>query len=343
MSCWNCFGALRSISFGLRSKSSAAKRPEPSAAEALASRCPSGMLKLDAPRVQEFVTAATASASSTLLAGSSAAAGRLALVVDYDLTVSHPAAKEGHHLIRDSPEVPAALRDDLKRFWSAVEESKMHPSLQQFRDCDPASGPAYPHLFWRGTNSIFIRHGLRADVVKRAVMGERYPRIRPGWQDVLNICEAHGIPVVVLSAGLAPVIHEALAQDGITVPSVCQVLANRLIFDEEGRCKDVEPKDPPSSRQGKLHLLAHVPELADRSCILLVGDKPVDAWVDRGLPPLVSSRGSRSLLRFGFLNASCPAEKEQTEYAAAYDVLPKDGGSCSWAPIVALLEVALGR
>lgn len=339
---WSCLGDLKTLFRSLASSKSNAKGSEAGQAEALAARCPSGFFKLDAAKLQGFLAAATASDPDAHVQGGSSAASRLALVVDYDLTVSHSSAKEGHHLIRDSPEVPAALRADLEEFWAAMEDP-MHPSLQEHRGCDP--GPPYPHLFWRGFNSIIVRHGLKAEVIRRAVASEGCPRIRPGFQEVLDLCEAHGIPIVVLSAGLDQVIHEALARDGIRLPGVCRVLSNVLVFDEGGRCVDVEPKDPPSSRQGKLHLLTHMTELADRSCVLLVGDKPVDAWVDKGLPPLVprGARASRSLLRFGFMNAASPAEDILEQYVAAYDILPRDGASCSWSPIVGLLEAMLSR
>lgn len=254
-------------------------------------RCPNGAMKLDLPKLAQFRAKAIAQPEGD---EKSCVAGRIALVLDYDLTISAAGASEGHHLIRDSPEIPEQLRKDLEKFWSAfdapeADRKAKHPVLRDiFQDA-----PLSPHAFWLGFNRIIISHGLTKHMIMNAVAAEKKRRgaiLRPGIQELFDVCQSQEIPIVILSAGISQIIHEAFKQDGFELPSVCRVLANDFIFDEDGRCIDVEPKDPPSSRQGKLHQLALAPEIVDRPCVILVGDKPVDASVGRGLPPLSSGK-----------------------------------------------------
>jgi|TARA_B110000046_G_scaffold173508_1_gene196185 hypothetical protein len=157
------------------------------------------------------------------------------------------------------------------------------------------------------------------------------------------------VTVVLLSAGLDAVILAALKQDGVHLPTSSHLLTNRLIFDDDGYCVAVEPSSPPASREGKLFLLAALDVLRDKDLVLMVGDKPVDARVARGMPPLRAAAGSaRSTLSFGFHNAPQPHAEQPglattclDEYRATFDILATKGNECSFAPLVALVQAVI--
>lgn len=305
-------------------------------------KCPNGVAKLDVGKLKLFEAKVKAVPEGN---EQSFVAGRVALVLDYDLTVSAGGATEGHHLIRDSPEIPQQLRDDLKNFWSYFEgdpgRKSMHPVLRDI----VGDAAMIPHAFWIGFNRIIISHGLTSDMITKAVAAEKKRQgsiLRPGIEALFDICQSQQIPIVILSAGISHIIKEAFKQDGIQLPRVCQILANEFIFNEEDRCVDVEPKNPPSSRQGKLHQLAFAPDIAERPCVILVGDKPVDASVGRGLPQLSCGK-DHVLIKFGFLNEASPTNQSLAEFRNSYDILPESGGSCTWAPVTALLEAVLPK
>ena len=139
------------------------------------------------------------------------------------------------------------------------------------------------------------------------------------------------------------VIRACLAADGVALPASCHLLTNRLVFDLSGCCVAVEPSSPPASREGKLRLLTSLDALADRDLVLMVGDKPVDARVACGLPPLRSDAaggGGRRTLSFGFYNTGgepSTVTAGLAEYRATFDILAEAGNACSFAPLVALL------
>ena len=77
----------------------------------------------------------------------------------------------------------------------------------------------------------------------------------------------------------------------------------------------------------------------------MVGDKPVDARVARGLPPLRrEAPGGRSLLSFGFYNTLGEPSKIPSsldEYRVTFDILAASGDACSFAPLAVLLRALL--
>jgi hypothetical protein len=47
--------------------------------------------------------------------------------------------------------------------------------------------------------------------------------LRAGVAPLLELCEEHGVLVIILSAGIEQVIQLALAADGIALPPSCRV------------------------------------------------------------------------------------------------------------------------
>ena len=292
-------------------------------------------------------------------------ASDLVLLLDYDLTLSAPTASECHHMLRDAAAVPAGFRRDVQTLFDARDEA--HPDHAAIYGSP--SDDSRPHRFWAHYNALLVRHKITRRMIDEAVAEEKQRQgvrgrslLREGVGDLLALCDTAGIAAVLLSAGLEPVIRSAFVADGVPLPASCHVLTNRLLFDgASGGCIAVEPSDPPASREGKLTMLGGLSCLAHRSLVLMVGDKPVDAFVARGLPPLSPAangvagrgergeRGERAELAFGFFNAAARAELEPTEAAAdlnewraAFHILAHNGSVCTLAPVTALVRHLLG-
>lgn len=283
---------------------------------------------------------------------------RLCLIIDYDLTMSAATTSECHHMLRDAAALPAAFREDVHTLFAAKDEA--HPEHQAiFGLPDDADRP---HRFWMQYNKLLVEHAITVRMIEDAAAAEKAARgalLRAGVGELLSLCEASGVLVIILSAGIDQVIRAAFAQDGIALhTSCCHLLTNRLVIDEaSGRCTAVEPASPPASREGKLLLLrcASLEDaLADKDLVLMIGDKPVDARVASGLPPLRSqlrgddgrggAAGVRSALSFGFYNtlkepSMVPSDLD--EWRAAFHILAETGNACSFAPLVALLRTIL--
>lgn len=257
-------------------------------------------------------------------------------MIDYDLTMSAGDATECHKLFT-FPDMPAAFLKDIGHLWTVAADLHHADRLEVY---GPEDGIQTPHAFWTRFNCHLVQHGITRSLVDQAVETEKRKRgslLRPGVQELLSFCETHDILVVVLSAGFTNIIHKAFQLDGIVLPASCVVLANTLIYDVEGRVLEVTPSNPPSSRKGKLQYLGQVACLADRPCALLVGDKAIDASMALGYPPLVG-RGAPAQLKIGFSNAALASEEERAEFESAFDIVPRNGLECSFAPVTGLLR-----
>lgn len=292
-------------------------------------------------------------------------ASQLVVLLDYDLTLSASSVAECHHMLRDSSALPAGFRQAVQALFDA--RDPMHPQHTSIYGSD--SDADRPHRFWMTYNHLLVEYRITQRMIDQAVAEEkrrqrevhgRKTLLREGVGDLLALCDEARIPVLILSAGLEQVIRSVFAADGVPIPTSCEVLTNRLVLDEvTGECVAVEPADPPASREGKLRLLGGLQHLAQRSMVLMVGDKPVDARVARGLPPVeselaVSNVGDggapptcagRRELAFGFLNERPPEHTDPhqkaadpTEWQAAFHLLAHRGEACTFAPVEALVR-----
>ena len=78
--------------------------------------------------------------------------------------------------------------------------------------------------------------------------------------------------------------------------------------------------------------------------MLVLGDKPIDATMVAAYPAPALSGTPVTALTFGFLNAGRdeafdgPAAAQLAAHCEAFDVVPKQGTDCSFAPVSALLR-----
>lgn len=301
----------------------------------------------DEASVRAILKAAAATAGA-------AVCSNLLVVLDYDLTMSAGTASECHHLLRDSPLMPAGFRKDVHTLFAARDEAhEKHHALY-----GNASDAERPHSFWRHYNEYLTAYPITQAMIEDAVVAEKARcgrLLREGVGELLAACDGAGVPVVILSAGIEQIIRAALKADGVRVPESCRVLANSLVFAPPpetdvatrggGRCVRVAPSDPPASREGKLALLRSLPpDCVARPMVLMVGDKPIDAKVARGLPP--SAGVPRTELSFGFFNerpegdAAAPAAL--ADWQAAFSLLARRGNECSFKPVTVLVRALLG-
>eukprot|EP00930_Biecheleria_cincta_P004878 TRINITY_DN105807_c0_g1_i1.p1 TRINITY_DN105807_c0_g1~~TRINITY_DN105807_c0_g1_i1.p1 ORF type:complete len:366 (-),score=37.95 TRINITY_DN105807_c0_g1_i1:156-1253(-) len=315
--------------------------------ESLRDACPTGDIGMNYSAVDDFLRSVSSSESSLAM--------RLLVIIDYDLTMSAATTSECHHLMGDSEALPVEFRDDMKTLYAAARDTT-HPEHDTI--FGSSEDPGRPHRFWMHFNHLAVKHGISSESIRRAVAEEKKANgtlLRPCVGEFLHLCEAAGVQVVILSAGLEQVITEAFAVDGVALPPSCHLLTNRFIFDDQGRCTAVEPTSPPASREGKLRLLASLDALAEKDLVLMIGDKPVDARVGNGLPPMralkldehssSSERSVRSSLSFGFFNTSVepPPPADLEEWALAFHLLARSGNACTFAPLVTLLKALLSR
>lgn len=71
------------------------------------------------------------------------------------------------------------------------------------------AGVERPHRFWAHYNQLLVRHGITHEMIQAAVddEGRRCDGrlLRPGVGDLLAMCDAAGVLVIILSAGIEQV------------------------------------------------------------------------------------------------------------------------------------------
>ncbi|CAI5935545.1 unnamed protein product [Closterium sp. NIES-64] len=88
--------------------------------------------------------------------------------------------------------------------------------------------------WWTAAHDLLLESGItRADVTKSVAAANT--AFRDGFCDMLALLEAHGVPLLIFSAGLADVIEELLHQQLPRSFSNVRVVSNRMQFDESGR------------------------------------------------------------------------------------------------------------
>eukprot|EP00746_Dinoflagellata_sp_MGD_P008593 gnl/MRDRNA2_/MRDRNA2_117217_c0_seq1.p1 gnl/MRDRNA2_/MRDRNA2_117217_c0~~gnl/MRDRNA2_/MRDRNA2_117217_c0_seq1.p1 ORF type:complete len:368 (+),score=53.59 gnl/MRDRNA2_/MRDRNA2_117217_c0_seq1:64-1167(+) len=302
-------------------------------AKIISAECPDGCRKADVSKLEAF--------REGVKDGS-----RLTVILDFDRTISRGDATECHEMLGFSPELPQSFRDEFGTMYNTITSPVWHEEKAQL--LGPEENPDV-HAFWNIFNGYLLKHKVTLDMVERAVALEmrlRGPLLRDGIGDLLRVCEKHDVAVIVLSAGFTSVILEVFALAGISLPSSCRVLANSFVTDKDKRIVAVKPHDPPASRRGKLMYLAALDDLGDRPCIIAVGDKTidaaaVDAYASRRNRGSISNSEVLRSMCFGFLNANDPSDEIVQEYCAAFDILPENGGSCSFMPLTALVRALL--
>ena len=125
----------------------------------------------------------------------------------------------------------STIREDVCELFARCQPG--HPERKATLGHEDA--PSRPHMFWILFNRIAVRHAIRRDDVIEAVAAEKRARkaaavgsslLRDGWREMLEECNAHDIPVVIVSAGLSDVIMAMHEADNISLPPSSVVLAN---------------------------------------------------------------------------------------------------------------------
>lgn len=151
---------------------------------------------------------------------------------------------------------------------------------------------------------------------------------REGLAQTFEWLSTHGVPLVVVSAGLSQVITAILNKDGLRLPVDTKVVANDLL----------QPVALITSRNKK-DALAFIPGFdsiaTGRRQVLLLGDKPTDCDVMKGLPVCCT------VLKIGFMEQDEPPAEDLDRQLEHFDaVLTRDS---SMAFVNKLLHRISGR
>ena len=197
----------------------------------------------------------------------------------------------------------------------------------------PPSLPTY--LF---TNSTTLKNhaemckvGITKGMITEVVESGGGVTMRDGADEVIDVIEKNGVPLLIFSAGLADVIEEVLQWKlRRRLGSKTKVVSNRMIFDKENVLVGVSE---PLIHMFNKNLGAVPQELQPkRKNVLLLGDGMGDVTMADG-----GSAQLETVLKIGFLNKQ--VQENHEKYDQAYDILITDDSGMK--PVETILKEVL--
>jgi 5'-nucleotidase len=138
--------------------------------------------------------------------------------------------------------------------------------------------------------------------------------LRDGAVDLLNTANEHGIPTLILSAGLGDVLVEILEQNQLKLSDNLHVISNFLEFDELGNPKRYQGKiiHGLNKNEQVIKETKYYQRVKQRPNVLLLGDSIGDLGMQTGLDPEL-------VLTIGLLNTRI--DEWVDEYSKLFDVV----------------------
>ncbi|KAJ4970147.1 hypothetical protein NE237_003246 [Protea cynaroides] len=191
-------------------------------------------------------------------------------------------------------------------------------------------------------HALLIEAGLTLDTIKRSVADAKI-EFREGVVELLKLLEERGVPVLILSAGLADVIEEVLRQKLHRFPKNVKIVSNQMVFSKEGRLVSFKGKTVHILNKNE-HALDMASSVCDqfgetngqsddnasvktRTNVLLLGDHIGDLGMSDGL-------NYENQIAVGFLNDDI--EKFLETYQKAFDIVYLND-----APMQGVVELVL--
>lgn len=240
-------------------------------------------------------------------------AAKLRVIFDFDHTLTRFIREDGqpapmcHDTVERSPLMPEAFRVGYRQLWADQLVAN-------------GEGATWPNgEWWERSHGLMIEHGLREDWLP-TIARDGGLRLRQGCQELIALLAAHGVPVLVVSAGITQLIEHVLSAGGVRSDCV-RVRANRMRFDQDGVLRGFEP--PTLHGYAKREVAdaerAYLSESPHRPHVVVVGDGLRDC------EPLVGVEGVDAALRVGFFNARTKAA-QLAQYEETFDILLSNEG-----------------
>lgn len=202
--------------------------------------------------------------------------------------------------------------------------------------------------WWTAAHAAMIEEGITRKQIKAQAESAQM-QFRTGLVPFIDSCDASRVPLLIFSAGIADVIEELLAVNGLTRPSQ-SIVSNHMIFGQtSSTTTTTNGSDPPLTgfREPLIHTLnkgehalhggsALTPRVQEtlvaRKNVVLMGDSIGDARMADGVQ-------HDALLKIGFFNFGGDARK--AEFEQTFDVVISGDAGLEW--VTDLLAWIAGR
>ena len=240
------------------------------------------------------------------------------IVTDFDGTVTADNGKTSWSLFAHSGLMKDGYAERRQANFNAYHPDEINSRLsEEYRR-------ARMKEWWEKALDLLREFELHEDTLRQIVTGEMF--IRGGMDTLLMGTQKHGIPVLILSAGITQTIKTVLEYNGLFFDNV-SIVSNQLQFNNSGICTGfsadsvIHPVNKDES-EIPVHLQ---PVFASRRNTILLGDSVDDIKM---IPPA----DRESTLAIGF----CTAKRQpyKTDFLATFDMVVKsdagDNGVMEW-------------
>jgi len=262
---------------------------------------------------------------------SAAGTQQLQLILDFDHTLTRFFTPEGgpapmcHDVVERSPLMPEAFRQGYFQLW-ADQKAALTQNDWKWEN------------WWLRSHALMVDHGLRRQWLPEMVRASGL-RCRERCRELFEMLRRHGIPVLIVSAGLTEVIRQVLECEGIPLGENVRVLANEMRFDASTGVLQgfSEPVMHSFSKDSVGHRERDYFATIARKHVVLAGDSLADVDCLQNVPGLEND------IRVGFFDAEKRWGK-QPSYEEVFDVLysseglEPDGSDLCLSPFIELLR-----
>jgi HAD superfamily hydrolase (TIGR01544 family) len=264
----------------------------------------------------------------------------LNVTADFDRTLSTSTSLSSHGLLE------AACGSETFRQKTVSVSSKYLPIE---RDPSMSIADKLPLMKeWYQTNhALMVDEGITSAEMVEAVAtcsGDSSFSFRPGFSEMYNLTDEHGIPLLIFSAGLANIIKHCVLHH-LQEPALsrtCSIVSNTMIFHSESKKligfegelihmfnKDQSQFTASSSSSSSSSSSTHLRENA-----ILLGDGPGDATMCNNNP----FHEFKNVLKIGYLNFDVPKNKDN--YLSIFDIVIC-GSEGDFGGVQSILEAAI--
>eukprot|EP00042_Codosiga_hollandica_P031881 m.196426 g.196426 ORF g.196426 m.196426 type:complete len:192 (+) comp53746_c0_seq5:542-1117(+) len=170
--------------------------------------------------------------------------------------------------------------------------------------------------WWSRAHDLLIESGINRSVYPSAVR-EANIALREGTDELVRLASAHGIELLVFSAGLKAIIEEVFRQQLPAALGHARIVANEMLHDADGKLVAFGPDLLHTFNKKYAAVSKRIGSVGEldrfKKCVLLLGDNVSDVRMADGYE-------CESVLTIGFLNHA-DIDSHRSRYLAAFDIV----------------------
>jgi len=236
---------------------------------------------------------------------------KLYVVADFDRTITVNSSDNSWGILEKSNFVCEEYTKESEKLYNYYYPIEFDFSM------DPVIKDKLMYEWWSSVISLFVKYGLREEVVNNATSNISVMQFRDGGKQFLESMYEKNIPVIIISAGIGNFIEQFLKYNNCLFENI-YIISNFIKF-KDGVAVGIGNDIIHSQNKNIVSLSPDIiNKVIDRKDILLLGDNLADV-------KMVSQDKRDKTIRIGFLDSDI--EKNMEDFKKKFDVVCTDNKS----------------